>query len=58
VVCICTLILRGESLLMQVLQGRMIGKRPWERNRLGMLNEILKQSSYAELKKKAEDRKE
>src|SRR6218665_1247301 len=50
-------ILRGESLLKEVIEGRMIGKRPMGRNRLGMLNEFLKEASYAELKRKAENRK-
>ena len=36
----------------------MIGKRPGGRKRLGMLNEFLKELSYAELKRKAENRKE
>jgi len=36
----------------------MLGKRPRERKRLGKLNEFLKESSYAELKRKAENRKE
>src|SRR6218665_1383148 len=51
-------ILRGESLLREAIEGRMIGKRPRGRKRLGMLNEFLKESSYAELKRKAENRKE
>ena len=51
-------ILRGESLLREVIEGRMIGKRPRGRKRLGMLNKFLKESSYAELKRKAENRKE
>src|SRR6218665_1899426 len=33
--------LRGESLLREVIEGRMIGKRPRGRKRLGMLNEFL-----------------
>src|SRR6218665_2342472 len=45
-------ILRGESLLREVIEGRMIGKRPRGRKRLGMLNEFLKELSYAELKRK------
>src|SRR6218665_2837020 len=49
-------ILRG--LLREVIEGRMIGKRPSGRKRLGMLNEFLKESSYAELKTKAKNRKE
>src|SRR6218665_452352 len=51
-------ILIDESLLNEVIRGRMIGKRLRERRRLGMLNEILKEAEYAELKKKAENRKE
>ena len=51
-------ILRGESLLKEVIDGLMIGKRPRGRKRLGMLNEFLKEASYAELKRKAENRKE
>src|SRR6218665_1902005 len=39
-------ILRGESLLREVIEGRMIGKRQRGRKRLGMLNEFLKESSY------------
>src|SRR6218665_229082 len=42
-----------ESLLREVIQ-----KRPRGRKRLGTLNEFLKESSYAELKRKAENRKE
>jgi len=54
-------ILRGESLLREVIEveGRMIGKRSKGRKRLGMqLNEFLKESSYAEPKRKAENRNE
>src|SRR6218665_131868 len=51
-------ILRGESLLREVTEGRMIGKRSRGRKRLGTLNEFLKESSHAELKRKAENRKE
>ena len=50
-------ILRGESLLREVID-RLIGKRPRGRKRLGMLNEFLKESSYAELKRKARSKKE
>jgi len=49
---------RGESLLKEVIEGRMIGKRHRGRKRLGMLNDFLKEASYAELKRKAENRKE
>ena len=36
---------RGESLLRELIEGRMIGKAPRRRTRLGMLNEFLKESS-------------
>ena len=51
-------ILRGERMLREVIEGRMIGKRPRGRKRFGMLNEFPKESSYAELRRKAENRKE
>src|SRR6218665_2553172 len=51
-------ILRGESLLREVMEGRMIGKRLRGRKYLDMLKEFMKESSYAELKRKAENRKE
>jgi len=51
-------ILRGASLPKEVIEGWMIGKRPRGRKRLSMLNEFLKEASYAELKRKAENRKE
>ena len=50
--------LRDESLLKEVIEGRMIGKRLRGRKRMGMLNEFLKEASYVELKRKAENRKE
>ena len=49
---------RGESLLRDGIEGCMMGKRRRGRKRLCMLNEFLKEASYAELKKKAENRKE
>ena len=52
-------ILRGER---KPAEGGDTGsddrKKPRGRKRLGMLNEYLKESSYAELKIKAENRKE
>jgi len=46
-------ILRGESLLREVIECQMIGKRSRERKRLGMLNDFMKEASYtyAELKR-------
>ena len=54
----CSCIVAGKSLLKEVMEGRMIGKRPRGRKRLGMINEFLKEALYAELKRKAENRKE
>ena len=45
-------------MLKEVIEGRMTGKRPRDRKRLGMLNEFLKEVSYVELTRKAENRKE
>ena len=47
-----------RGLQKEVIEGRMIGKRPRGRKRLGTLNEFIKETSYAELKRKAENRKE
>ena len=50
-------ILRGESLLREVIESGKKGKRPMGTKRLGILNEFLKEASYAELKIKTENRK-
>jgi len=46
---------RGEGLLKDMLEGRMVGKRARGRPRIGMLDE-LKEKSYEEMKRRAEDR--
>src|SRR5688572_24608129 len=48
-------VLRGNSLLKEVLEGRMEGRRVRGRPRLGMLDEI-KVGSYVDMKRKSEDR--
>jgi hypothetical protein len=48
-------VIRGNGLLKEVIEGRMDGKRPRGRKRLGMLNE-LKEDGYASMKRKVEDR--
>jgi hypothetical protein len=48
-------IVRGDGLLKHVLEGRMEGKRPRGRPRLGMIDD-LKEGSYAEMKRRAQDR--
>jgi len=47
--------LRHEGLLRDVIEGKMHGKRPRGRPRIGMLNE-LKEGSYGQMKRRAEDR--
>jgi hypothetical protein len=49
-------ILRHDGLLKTILEGRMEGKATRGRKRLNMLNDILKNDSYAEVKRLAEDR--
>jgi hypothetical protein len=48
-------IVRGDGLLKLVLEGRMDGKRPRGRRRMGMIDE-LKKGSYVMMKRRAEDR--
>ena len=48
-------VLRGDGLMREVLEGRMIGKRPKGRPRIKMLQE-LKQGLYEDMKKRAQDR--
>jgi hypothetical protein len=48
-------VVRGNSLLKLVLEGRMVGKKPRGRPRMGMIDD-LKEGSYTEMKRRAEDR--
>src|SRR6218665_439583 len=48
----------NEEVLQMVQEERSLMDVIWRRKRLGMLNEFLKESSYAELKRKAENRNE
>jgi hypothetical protein len=49
--------LRRGRLLRDVMEGRMEGKRPKGRTRMGMINE-LKGDSYGVMKRRAENRDE
>ena len=51
-------ILRGEGLMLEVMEGRMEGKRGRGRKRIGMLEDIIRENSYAETKRKAQNRSE
>ena len=48
-------VLRGDGLLREVIEGRMEGKRPRGRPRIGMLDE-LKEGSFGDMKRRAENR--
>lgn len=50
-------VLRGNGLLKEVIEGRMEGRRPRGRRRIGMLDE-LKVGGYYEMKRRTEDRNE
>lgn len=49
--------LRHECLLREVIEGKMVGKRPRGRPRIGMLNELI-EDSYGNMKRRAENRQE
>ena len=50
-------VLRGESMMRDVMEGKMEGKRVRGRKRIGMLNELLDGGTYADMKKRARDRR-
>ena len=51
-------ILRGNGLMLEVMEGRMEGKRGRGRRRLGMLDELMDEMSYENMKRKAQNRAE
>jgi len=48
-------VVRGDNLLKRVLEGRMEGKKPRGRPRMGMIDD-LKEGSYTEMKRRTDDR--
>lgn len=48
-------VVRGEGLLKLVMEGRMEGRRPRGRRRIGMIDDLTK-GSYVVMKRRAEDR--
>ena len=50
-------VLRGDGLLRDVLEGRMLGKRPRGRPRRGMIDDLM-EGSFMKMKRRAEGRKE
>jgi len=50
------LVLQHDGLLCDVLEGRMLGKRTRGRRRIQLIDELLENKNYTDLKKAAEDR--
>ena len=50
-------VLRGNGLLKEVIEGKMEGRKPRGRRRIGMLDE-LKGGGYYEMKRRTENRDE
>ena len=48
-------VLRGDGLLRDVLEGRMMGKRVRGRPRIGMLDELM-EGSFVQMKRRADAR--
>src|SRR6476659_3651088 len=48
-------VVRGDGLMKLVLEGRMEGKRPRGRPRMGMIDDVLDET-YGDMKRKAENR--
>src|SRR6476661_3044917 len=48
-------VVRGVDLMKLVLEGRMEGKRPREKPRMGMIDDVLDET-YGDMKRKAENR--
>ena len=48
-------VVRGDGLMKLVLEGRMEGKRPRERARMAMIDDVLDET-YGDMKRKAENR--
>jgi hypothetical protein len=51
-------VLRGDGLLREVIEGKMEGRRPRGRPRMGMLEELKEGSSFVDMKRRAENRGE
>jgi len=47
--------MKGEGLLREVMEGKMDGKRPRGRRRMGMFEELYEKESYGIMKTRAED---
>ena len=48
--------MRGDGLMKEVMEGKMEGKRGRGRKRIGMIDELMENKQYGDLKRRAEDR--
>jgi len=51
-------IMRGDGLMKEVMEGKMVGKRGPGRKRVGMIDDLLEKERYGDLKRRAENRQE
>ena len=51
-------IMRGDGLMKEVMEGKMVGKREPDRKRIGMIDDLLEKERYGDLKRRAENRQE
>ena len=49
-------IMRGDRLMKEVMEGKMEGKRGRGRKRIGVIDELMINEQYGDLKRRAEDR--
>ena len=49
-------IMRGDGLMKEVVEGKIEGKRGRGRKRVGMIDELMENEQYGDLKRRAEDR--
>ena len=49
-------IMRGDALMKEVMEGKMEGKRGRGRKRIGMIDELMENKQYGDLKRRAEER--
>ena len=49
-------IMKGDGLMKEVMEEKMEGKRGRGRKRIGMIDELMENKQYGDLKRRAEDR--
>ena len=49
-------IMRGDGLMKEVMEGKMEGKGGRGRKRIGMIDDLMENKQYGDLKRRTEDR--